>query len=742
MEIPKGKLENFRLLILGAGSVITEFYLPALHLLDCLGNAFFIDSSGLALKNLAKIAPRARYQQADFKDYLLDISVKGLFDAVVVALPNYLHVEAIELAMSLGFSVLCEKPLALDANACLRLDKLSRETGQVLAVGMVRRYLPSELALRQALKDNLIGPIREIDIAWGEPYKWSSSSSSFFQRENGGILTDMGVHFLDSVAELVGPLKPVSYEDDYRGGVEANAEFRVISEGGLPITLTLSRTHKLRNTIIFKGQKGELILEKDTFDSCFWHSYHNNAFFSRVYPINPFRGENWTADLVSCFAQQFLDFRAAVDEKKNPLVTAGQAARVMALIEWAYGQRQEKQVFLATSSACSGSLVRPELSSPAPVVVTGGTGFIGGHLVARLSEFGFSEISVPVRNYQTCTEVARFPVRMPLVNLLDYGEVKKAIQGARFIFHLAYGKGGSQAERVTIEGSANVVNAAIECRAECVVVLSTMYVFGHPDTEFMVDESWPYHPAGGEYGQSKAKMERRCLKRAGSSARTRIVVLNPSCVYGPKGHTYARLPIQMAEEGTFCWIEQGKGVANYNFIDNLIDAIILAVNCKEAHGQRFIINDGYCSWRDFLGPLLGSAGDNLASFSREELVERNRPKPAGIKDIVHYFINDRELVTLLNKVPVLNSLKKLLFRYNSKFRDVLLDMQRKPMVSCLKQRDSSVPAVPVWLAEIFGPTKTMFSSEKAKKILGWRPFVSLEKGQRQTRQWLESVKPL
>ena len=171
MEIQKDKLENFRLLILGAGSVVTEFYLPALQLLHCLPNAFFVDSSGSALKNLARIAPRARYQQADFKDYLLDISVKGLFDAVVVALPNYLHVQAVELAMSLGFDVLCEKPLALEVNACLRLDKLSRETGQVLAVGMVRRYLPCELALRQALKEDLIGPLQEIDIAWGESYK-------------------------------------------------------------------------------------------------------------------------------------------------------------------------------------------------------------------------------------------------------------------------------------------------------------------------------------------------------------------------------------------------------------------------------------------------------------------------------------------------------------------------------------------------------------------------------------------
>ncbi len=742
MEIPKDKLKNFRLLIFGAGSVVTEFYLPALCLLDCLDDTFFIDSSDLALNNLVKIVPRARYQLADFKDYLLDTSVKGLFDAVVVTLPNYLHAEAVELSMSLGFHVLCEKPLALDASTCLRLDKLSRETGKVLAVGMVRRYLPCELALRQALKENLIGPLQAIDIAWGESYNWISNNSSFFMRKNGGILTDIGVHFLDLLEELVGPLKPVSYEDDCRGGVEANAQFRMVSEKGLPVTLTLSRTHKLRNSTVFKGQKGELILEKDTFDCCIWQSYNKDALFSRLYPKDPFRGKNWESGLISCFAQQFLAFRDAVVEKKDPLVTAGRAAKAIALIEWAYGQRQEKQVHAVSSSVGSESLARPKLSSPVPVVVTGGTGFIGGHLVARLNEFGFSEIIVPVRNYKTCAEVSRFPVKLPLLNLLDYGEVKKAIRGAKFIFHLAFGKERYGASRVTIDGTANVVNAAIDCRAECVVVLSSMYVFGYPNTESMIDESWPYHPRGGEYGRSKAKMERRCLKRAGSSGATRIVVLNPSCVYGPKGTTYTQLPIRMAQEGTFCWINHGEGMANYTFIDNLIDAIILAVNCKEAHGQRFIINDGFCSWRDLLRPLLGDAGDNLVSFSKEELVEKNLQTNSGIKDIVNHFINDWEFIALLNRVPVLNSMKKLLFSCNPRLRDVLLDKLRRSTPLRIKRHSLSAPVPPVWLAEHFGPAITRFSSEKAKKILGWSPFVSLEEGQRQTRQWLDSVKSL
>jgi nucleoside-diphosphate-sugar epimerase len=380
------------------------------------------------------------------------------------------------------------------------------------------------------------------------------------------------------------------------------------------------------------------------------------------------------------------------------------------------------------------------LSSPAPVVVTGGTGFIGGHLVERLYELGFGEVCVPVRNYQTCSEVARFPVKMPKVDLLDYRDVKKAVSGAKFVFHLAYGKEGYRAWRVTIKGSANVVNAAIECGAECVVILSTMYVFGHPDSASQVDESWHYQPAGGEYGHSKAKMERRCLRRSASSGATRIVILNPSCVYGPRGSAYTQLPIQMSKEGSFCWIEEGRGVANYNFIDNLIDAIILAAGCKDAHGQRFIINDGFCSWRDFLKPLLGDAGANLASFSKEELVDKNRQEPVGIKDIISHLANDLELIALINRLPLVGSSKKLLLRCSPKLRATFLDMQRpNPKLSWAKQSVLPATVPPVWLAELFGPTKTRFSSEKAKKVLGWRPLVSLEEGQEKTKGWLESI---
>src|SRR5205823_2530093 len=209
--------------------------------------------------------------------------------------------------------------------------------------------------------------------------------------------------------------------------------------------------------------------------------------------------------------------------------------------------------------------------------------------------------------------------RLARVDLLDRDAVRRSVRGARYVFHLAYGRDGSDAARVTVRGTRNVVEAAAEAGAEAVVVLSTMYVFGHPDAAGEVGESWPYDPAGGEYGRSKARAERWCLRRAADSAKTRIVVLNPSCVYGPGGKTYTRLPVELARQGAFCWVEGGRGTANYCYVDNLVDAIMRAAASVPAHGRRMIVNDGTCSWRDFLRPLLGPWADRLPSYTRAEL---------------------------------------------------------------------------------------------------------------------------
>jgi hypothetical protein len=173
----------------------------------------------------------------------------------VIALPNCLHEEAALAELAAGYHVLCEKPLALTEAGCRRIAAAAEAAGRVAAVGMVRRLTAASVALREALAAGLVGAVRRIDIEDGAYYPWLSDSGAFFRPENGGILADMGVHYLDLAADLFGPLEPVRYHDDWRGGCEANAEYHLLAPGGLPVRLRLSRDRTLKNRFLVEGER-------------------------------------------------------------------------------------------------------------------------------------------------------------------------------------------------------------------------------------------------------------------------------------------------------------------------------------------------------------------------------------------------------------------------------------------------------------------------------------------------------
>jgi nucleoside-diphosphate-sugar epimerase len=346
-------------------------------------------------------------------------------------------------------------------------------------------------------------------------------------------------------------------------------------------------------------------------------------------------------------------------------------------------------------------------------LVTGATGFIGTRLVERLFEEGRTDVAAPVRNYFTCAPVARFPVKMPRVDLLDRGRVREALRGARFVFHLAYGRDGWGSSRVTIEGTKNVVRAAIENGAESVVILSSIYVFGRPDAPGPVDESYPYRPIGA-YGRGKAEMERWCL-RAAKNSKTRIAVLNPSCVYGPGGTTYVRLPLHLAKEGKFCWVEGGTGAANYIYIDNLIDAMLNASAAPGAHGRRLIVTDGHCDWKEFLEPFLGAHAGRIPSCGFRELSAR---RDRG--DSFREWAKD---------LPFASALRPAWKFLRGAPRASLPEIPKAAAPEPLPQ-----PAW--WLAGLFHPARTAFTAKKAAEVLDWRPRVDLKEGQKRTVRWL------
>ena len=722
-----------RLLVLGAGAVVSKCHLPALHQLGLADTTLFVDPSQRSLDALREIYPSTPVLRADFRDVLGDSVARAEFDAVIVALPNRFHEEAVREALAGGLPVLCEKPLALTKESCIRLAKLADETGKILGVAMVRRLLPSMKALRAALSEGLIGELVSVDVEDGAPFAWPAESGFYFQREHGGLLANMGVHYLDLLEDLLGQLHPEEYWDDSAGGVEANFEYRLKTGGGVPVRLAISYTRLFRNTMRFQGSEGDLIVNKDGFDTCLWQAGKSGLTGSLRSP-SPFRSGNWRPTFESCFIEQAWEFANAITRAEPARVSAWHAANTMGLIEEGYRRRDSGRRDVTVSAPVG----RPVLAG-GRVFVTGGTGFVGSRLVERLTEVGFKDIVVPVRSYMTAANVSRFPVQLRRVNLLDEMEVAEAVRGSRYVFHLAYGTGGDDSRAVTVNGTENVLRAAAATRVESMVVLSTATVFGHAST--MVDENSPYLPALGEYGRTKAEAERRCLAFARSSERMRVVVLNPAAVYGPAGRTFTEMPPRMAESGAFCWIEHGRGIANYVYVDNLVDAILLAAQHNDVNGERFIVSDGDCTWEEFLTPILRPWLNRIPSYTVGQLrsLSANSPQP-GIREMIQAMFSNRELMALISGNRKTAAVKRVFVRAFPHLQRRIQAARQPPVASMFVDSASGPGFPPLWLADLFGPMKMRLSSSKARRVLDWKSSIDLGEGQRRSIHWLQYVR--
>ena len=708
--------------------MVREYYLPALQRLGWLSDSLIVEPLKCSTEAIIRERGSVSICQSDYQSLFERPLLITQFDGVVIALPNEFHEDAVTRALHAGLPVLCEKPLALTANACLRLASIAQNTELPLSVGMVRRRVPTMSALRHALDEGLIGDLLGIELEHGGRFSWPSDSGTYFRGENGGLLLNMGVHYLDLAEYLAGPLTPREYKDDSEGGPEANFEFRLSTPDNVAIRVACSYTHSLRNGITLSGTRGKITARVDEMQSLEWQS-------SQTPLTGTLRGERTkrrdsTIDLVSCFVQQLDQFSRVVARQEEPEVNALQAATTALLIDWAYGHRKPLR------QGVGGTRSRPTLR-PEPVVITGGTGFVGTKLVERLHELGFGKIRIPVRSHRSGAAVSRFPVERVLTNLLDYAEVRDVIRGARYVFHLAYGT-GEKASQVTVDGTKHVVEAAIQAGVETVVIVSTTTVFGHTRTIGRIDETSEYRPDLGEYGRSKAKMEQYCLRRASSSRGTRIVVLNPSSVYGPGGTLFTELPARASKDGFFCWIESGKGKFNYTFVENLVDALVLAAQCPEAHGKRFIISDGTVTVREFLSPLLGSGASSLPSYTRAQLYEMEKRVQPGWRDLFRALASN-DVMQIVNRIPALSVPKRLVRQRLGGLYHRAQEFRSRELQGDGVETAEAPPIPPPWLAEVFGPMEIECSSERARKILGWSPIVDLHEGQQACIAWLQQI---
>lgn len=144
-----------------------------------------------------------------FTDYNEMLKLEGL-DAVSVCTWNNAHAPATIAALKAGKHVLCEKPMAMNAQQAEEMLQASKESGKLLMVGFVRRFGNDTKIFKDFIDNGRMGDIYFAKASYlrrcGNPGGWFSD----IKRSGGGSLIDLGVHVIDLVRYLMGKPKAVS----------------------------------------------------------------------------------------------------------------------------------------------------------------------------------------------------------------------------------------------------------------------------------------------------------------------------------------------------------------------------------------------------------------------------------------------------------------------------------------------------------------------------------------------------
>ena len=205
--------------------------------------------------------------------------------------------------------------------------------------------------------------------------------------------------------------------------------------------------------------------------------------------------------------------------------------------------------------------------------VTGGSGFIGGHLIKALLSRGFAVRAL----------VHRRPIpiedRVETVtgDICDRELLDKAMKGTDILFHLASALGAStitekEFRRINALGTESVLEAARSAKVGRIVHLSSAGVLGAVGKGDVADESYPPKPITS-YDVTKLEGEEIALRfaREGSA----VVVIRPGWAYGPGDRRTLKL-VRSICRGRFIMATRGRGLQTPVYIDDLINGILLA----------------------------------------------------------------------------------------------------------------------------------------------------------------------
>ena len=223
------------------------------------------------------------------------------------------------------------------------------------------------------------------------------------------------------------------------------------------------------------------------------------------------------------------------------------------------------------------------------VLVTGATGFIGRHLVERLSQEGY-RLRALVRPETDAPWLNALGVEVVRGDVRDYPAVERAAANCQLIYHLAARtSNGNPSVKDTyptnVEGTANVARVALQAGISRFVLASTTGIYGAIKNR-AIDERTPVKPYSA-YTTSKVEAERLVLSLHARHALP-VVITRISSVFGPGNKSWLGL-FQAIVAGRFRLIGSGDNYRHPGEVSDIVEGLFLCGTVSGVEGRTYIL---------------------------------------------------------------------------------------------------------------------------------------------------------